>query len=45
VAVIRASDCSIKPYLENESDIESYIAKLREKLSATIREGKRVRIQ
>lgn len=45
VAVVRASDCSIKPYLENESDIENYLVKLREKLSATIREGKRVRIQ
>jgi hypothetical protein len=45
VAVIRASECSLKTYLENESDIEAYLVKLREKLSATIREGKRVRIQ
>jgi hypothetical protein len=45
VAVIHASECSLKTYLENESDIEAYLAKLRDKLSAPIREGKKVRIQ
>lgn len=45
VAVIHASECSLKTYLENESDIEAYLAKLRDKLSASIREGKKVRIQ
>jgi len=34
-----------KTYLENECDIEDYLAKLKDKLSATIREGKKVRIQ
>ncbi len=45
VKVIRASDCSVKTYLENESDIESYLSKLKEKLLATIHEGKKARIQ
>jgi hypothetical protein len=45
VKVIRASECSVKTYLENESDIETYLAKLREKLLATIHEGKKARIQ
>ena len=45
VAVIRASECSLKTYLENESDIEAYLAKLRDTLSAPIRAGKKVRIQ
>jgi hypothetical protein len=45
VAVIRASECSLKTYLENESDIEAYLAKLRDTLSAPIQAGKKVRIQ
>jgi hypothetical protein len=45
VDVIRASDCSLKSYLENEDDIENYLAKLRDKLMSSIRAGKKVRIQ
>jgi hypothetical protein len=45
VAVVRAADCSLKTYLENESDIEAYLAKLRDTLSAPIQAGKKVRIQ
>jgi hypothetical protein len=45
VAVVRAADCSLKTYLENESDIEAFLAKLRDKLSTPIQAGKKVRIQ
>ncbi len=45
IKVIHAADLSIKSYLENEAEVEDYIAKLKAELMAAIKTGQRARIQ
>ena len=43
--VIRAAGLSPTIYLETEAEVESYVAKLKSELLATIKAGQRARIQ
>lgn len=45
VKLIRATDCSVKAYLETEGDVDVYLARLRAELLTAIQEGKKARIQ
>jgi DNA polymerase III delta prime subunit len=45
IAVVSASKYSVKSYLENEGDVEIYLAKLKDELLTNIRLGKKIRIQ
>lgn len=43
--VVRAAELSGKTYLETEADVETYVAKLKAELLATIRSGQKARVQ
>ncbi len=45
IALISASRYSTKSYLEDESDVDAYLVKLKDELLAAIKQGKKVRIQ
>jgi len=45
IRVVRAADLNAKTYLENEQDVDDYVAKLRTELMAAIAAGHRARIQ
>lgn len=45
IAVVNAGKYSVKSYLENEADVETYLAKLKDELLNNIKQGKKVRIQ
>lgn len=43
--VVRAADVAVQSYLETESDVDEYLAKLKQKIVAEIKAGGKVRIQ
>jgi hypothetical protein len=42
---VRAADVAVQSYLETESDVDEYLAKLKQKIVAEIKAGGKVRIQ
>lgn len=45
IALISASRYGTKSYLEDESDVDVYLVKLKDELLAAIKQGKKIRIQ
>lgn len=43
--VVRASEFSNQPYLETESDVDAYLARLKSELLAVVRAGQKARVQ
>lgn len=45
IQVVRVADMGSKTYLESEADVEGFLAQLRAELLATVRAGKKARVQ
>jgi hypothetical protein len=45
IQVVRVADMGGKTYLESEADVESFVAQLKAELLATVRAGKKARVQ
>lgn len=45
IRVVRAADICSKTYLESEADVEGFVAQLKAELLATVRAGKKARVQ
>jgi len=43
--VVRAADVAVQSYLETESDVDEYLAKLKRKIVAEIEAGGKIRMQ
>ena len=43
--VVRAAEFSSQPYLETESEVDAYLARLKSELLAVVRAGQKARIQ
>ena len=45
IHVVRVSDMGSKTYLESEADVEGFVSQLKSELLATVRSGKKARVQ